>query len=223
MGQQVSLGQAWAALGPHWQECFELAWRSLRSGGIAIGALLVDGDGDMVGRGRNRRFGASGGGSAEISGLLGHAEMNALVSVPAGKARSRDYVLYTTLQPCPMCTGAIVLARLRRVEFAAVDPRWAGPSGGWFGERMAELSPAIRERWPAFEGPLYGPLGVWADILPCLSVFGSMQRSLEATAPARAALARATASRFRDCDAMPPTTLAALEVIWDELAEASAG
>ncbi len=189
MGQPVSLGQAWAALGPHWQECFELAWRSLRSGGVAIGALLVDGDGDLVGRGRNRRFGASGDGLAEISGLLGHAEMNALMSVPAGKARRRDYC---STRHCS------------RVRCAPARLSWRD---------CAVLS----------SPPLYGPLGVWADILPGLSVFGSMQRSLEARAPARAALAGATASRFRDRDAMPPTTLAALEVIWDELAEASAG
>jgi hypothetical protein len=88
MSQRTAPAQAWAELGRHWQECFELAWRSLRSGGIAIGAVLVDGGGDVVGRGRNLRFGASGsGGSAEISGLLGHAEINALVNLPAAKAR----------------------------------------------------------------------------------------------------------------------------------------
>ncbi len=220
MSQRTAPAQAWAELGRHWQECFELAWRSLRSGGIAIGAVLVDGSGDVVGRGRNLRFGASGsGGSAEISGLLGHAEINALVNLPAAKARSHDCTLYTTLQPCPMCTGAIVVARLRRVKFAAADPRWADPSGGWFGERMAELSPEIRVRWPAFEGPLRGPLGVWAAILPCLSTLGSMRRSLEAIAPAIAALALATSRRFRDDDAMPLTTLAALESVWTDLTD----
>ena len=110
MSQRTAPAQAWAELGRHWQECFELAWRALRSGGIAIGAVLVDGSGDVVGRGRNLRFGASGSaGSAEISGLLGHAEINALVNLPAAKARSHDHTLYTTLQPCPMCTGAIVV------------------------------------------------------------------------------------------------------------------
>jgi hypothetical protein len=48
MSQRTAPAQAWAELGRHWQECFELAWQSLRSGGIAIGAVLT-GAADLTG------------------------------------------------------------------------------------------------------------------------------------------------------------------------------
>jgi cytosine deaminase len=79
----------------------------LSEGGIPIGSVLVI-DGEVVGRGHNRRV-------QKGSPIL-HGEMDALED--AGRLPARDYrrsTIYTTLSPCPMCTGAILLYEIPRV------------------------------------------------------------------------------------------------------------
>ena len=78
----------------------------------------------VVARGRNRI-----GEAHEINGFIGgtqisHAEMNAIVQLP-NDASTRDLELYTTMEPCPMCAGAIAMASLKTVHFAVRDA-WAG-------------------------------------------------------------------------------------------------
>jgi cytosine/creatinine deaminase len=85
----------------------EEAERGAREGGIPIGSVLVHGD-RILGRGHNRRVQR---GSAVL-----HGEMDALEN--AGRQPATIYrasVLYTTLSPCPMCSGAILLYGIRRV------------------------------------------------------------------------------------------------------------
>ena len=79
----------------------------LAEGGIPIGSVLVC-DGQIIGRGHNRRV--------QQSSAILHGEMDALEN--AGRLRAAVYarsVLYTTLSPCAMCTGAILLYRIPRV------------------------------------------------------------------------------------------------------------
>ncbi|MGH7516432.1 MAG: nucleoside deaminase [Gemmatimonadales bacterium] len=89
------------------EAAFEEAHQGLRKGGIPIGAVLVH-DGRVIGRGHNRR---------EQSGsVVLHAEMDALES--AGRQRAAVYracTMYTTLSPCAMCSGAILLYGIPRV------------------------------------------------------------------------------------------------------------
>jgi cytosine deaminase len=83
------------------------ARRGLREGGIPIGAVLVR-DGRIIGRGHNRRV-------QKKSAIL-HAEMDCLED--AGRLKARDYrrcTIYSTLSPCEMCTGAILLYKIPRV------------------------------------------------------------------------------------------------------------
>jgi cytosine deaminase len=83
------------------------AEQGLAEGGIPIGSVLVHG-GKIIGRGHNRRV-------QKASAIL-HGEMDALEH--AGRqpaAVYRDSVLYTTLSPCPMCSGAILLYGIPRV------------------------------------------------------------------------------------------------------------
>jgi cytosine deaminase len=92
---------------PFMQVAIEEAELGLREGGIPIGSVLVI-DGRIVGRGHNRRVQK---GSAVL-----HAEMACLEN--AGRLKARDYqraVMYTTLSPCDMCSGAILLYRIPRV------------------------------------------------------------------------------------------------------------
>ncbi len=82
----------------------EEARKGLREGGIPIGAVLVK-DGKIIGRGHNRRV-------QKGSAIL-HAEMDCLEN--AGRLKASDYrkcTLYSTLSPCPMCTGAILLYKI---------------------------------------------------------------------------------------------------------------
>jgi cytosine deaminase len=79
----------------------------LDEGGIPIGSVLVI-DGEVVGRGHNRRI--------QHGSVVLHAEMDALEN--AGRLRATDYrrsVLFSTLSPCDMCTGAVLLYRIPRV------------------------------------------------------------------------------------------------------------
>jgi Cytidine and deoxycytidylate deaminase zinc-binding region len=85
-----------------WRCAFELAWESWTSGSLGIGAVLVTGGGDVVARGRNRVLET--GSPAPLSGsLLGHAEMTAFVEL--GVRTARGMVLYTTVEPCLMCSA----------------------------------------------------------------------------------------------------------------------
>ncbi|NYT02059.1 MAG: nucleoside deaminase [Methanosarcinales archaeon] len=87
------------------EAALEEARRGLAEGGVPIGAVLVK-DGRIVGRGRNRRV-------QEGASVL-HAEIDCLHS--AGRvADYRGSTLYTTLMPCPMCTGAVVQMGIARV------------------------------------------------------------------------------------------------------------
>jgi cytosine deaminase len=89
------------------QAALEEARTGLREGGIPIGAVLVIDD-EIVGRGHNRRI-------QKGSAIL-HAEMDAIEN--AGRLRADDYrraVLYSTLSPCDMCSGAVLLYRIPRI------------------------------------------------------------------------------------------------------------
>jgi tRNA(adenine34) deaminase len=97
------------------------AERAAENGDVPIGAVVV-GDGEVLGAGGNER---------ELrSDPTAHAEVLALREAAGrlGGWRVPDSVIYVTLEPCAMCAGAIVLARVPRVVFAAADPK-AGAAG----------------------------------------------------------------------------------------------
>jgi cytosine/creatinine deaminase len=89
-------------------------------GGIPIGSILVI-EGAIVGRGHNRRV--------QMSSPILHAEMDCLAN--AGRLKSRDYrraTLYSTLSPCDMCAGAILLYEIPRVVIGE-NRTFRGPEG----------------------------------------------------------------------------------------------
>ena len=95
------------ATDPYLQAAIDEAKKGLSEGGIPIGSVLVH-DGKIIGRGHNRRV--------QAGSPIDHGEMNCLRD--AGRLGARVYrnsTLYTTLSPCPMCSGAIVLYRIPRV------------------------------------------------------------------------------------------------------------
>lgn len=94
----------------------ELAREALEDGEVPVGCVIVWEDGRIIGEGRNRR--------EKDRDALGHAELAAIRQAcqtvkgwRLGKAR-----LYVTLEPCPMCAGAILNARIGELHYAAKDP-----------------------------------------------------------------------------------------------------
>ena len=92
---------------PYLLAAIEQAQKSLAEGGIPIGSVLVH-NGEIIGRGHNCRV--------QTGSAIDHAEMNCLRN--AGRLPARIYrksTIYSTLSPCPMCSGAIVLYKIPRV------------------------------------------------------------------------------------------------------------
>lgn len=106
------------------QRALELAHRAEQEGEVPVGALVVLEDG-IIGEGWNHPIAAA--------DPTAHAEIAALraAATRLGNYRLTGATLYVTLEPCPMCAGAIVLARIARVVFGAADPL-AGAGGTVF-------------------------------------------------------------------------------------------
>ena len=103
----------------------ELAGLAPAHGDVPVGALVVAADGTVVGAGCNDREGAG--------DPTAHAEVLALRAAAAatGSWRLTGCTLVVTLEPCTMCAGALVLARVDRVVYGAADPK-AGAAGSLF-------------------------------------------------------------------------------------------
>jgi cytosine deaminase len=92
---------------PFLEAAIEEARKGLAAGGIPIGSVLVC-DGKIIGRGHNQRV--------QRSSVIHHAEMNCLEN--AGRQQTAVYqkcTLYSTLSPCPMCSGAALLYKIPRI------------------------------------------------------------------------------------------------------------
>ncbi len=103
-------------------QALTLAREAAAHGEVPVGCVIVR-DGKIIGRGRNRR--------EEKQAVSSHAEMEAMAQAneTLGSWRLEDCDLYVTLEPCPMCAGAILNARVRRVFYGARD-RAMGACGG---------------------------------------------------------------------------------------------
>ena len=103
-------------------QALALAREAAAVGDVPVGCVIVR-DGEIVGRGRNRR--------EERGDATAHAEVEAIRDACArlGSWRLQGCALYVTLEPCPMCAGAILNARIPRVFFGARDPAF-GACGG---------------------------------------------------------------------------------------------
>ena len=110
------------------KEAVKEARKGLREGGIPIGSVLVK-DGRIIGRGHNRRV-------QKKSAIL-HAEMDCLEN--AGRLKAGDYrkcVIYSTLSPCSMCTGAILLYKIPTVVIGE-NATFKGPES--YSKKFLEL------------------------------------------------------------------------------------
>ena len=104
------------------EEALTLAREAAAAGEVPVGCVIVR-NGQIVGRGRNRR--------EEKHATASHEEMEAIAQAneTLGTWRLDECELYVTLEPCPMCAGAILNARIRRVWYGARDAAM-GACGG---------------------------------------------------------------------------------------------
>ena len=103
------------------RQALALAREAAECGEVPVGCVIVR-DGQVIGRGRNRR--------EEKQHTSSHAEMEAIrqANEVLGTWRLDNCTLYVTLEPCPMCAGAIINARVGRVVYGAADDK-AGSVG----------------------------------------------------------------------------------------------
>ena len=101
----------------------EAQWAALR-GEVPVGAVVIAADGAVLARAGNQ--------TRERADPTAHAEMLAIRQACAtlGSERLIDCDLYVTLEPCPMCAAAISFARIRRLYYAASDPKGGGVEHG---------------------------------------------------------------------------------------------
>jgi tRNA(adenine34) deaminase len=101
------------------------ARRAPATGDVPVGAVVVDADGAVLGRGRNAR--------EAVGDPTAHAEILALREAAArlGSWRLDGCTLVVTLEPCTMCAGALVLARVARLVYAAVDEKAGAVGSLW--------------------------------------------------------------------------------------------
>ncbi len=97
-------------------EALALAKKSGEIGEIPVGAVIVK-DGEIIATGINRR--------ETENNALGHAEIEAISNAckNLGQWRLDDCELYVTLEPCPMCAGAIINSRIKKIVFGAFDKK----------------------------------------------------------------------------------------------------
>lgn len=96
-------------------EALALAKEAMTCGEVPVGAIVVDSAGNIIGRGRNRR--------EETGNATRHAEIEAVEQAckALGDWRLEDCTIYVTLEPCPMCTGAIINARIPKLVYGLKD------------------------------------------------------------------------------------------------------
>ncbi len=102
---------------PAMRSALDLAREAAQAGDVPVGAVLLDGSGQIACSDRNRR--------EELNDPTAHAEMLVLSrrARTLGDWRLTGHTLVVTLEPCPMCAGASVWARVDRIVYGAADPK----------------------------------------------------------------------------------------------------
>lgn len=126
------------------RRALELAWESVLAGSLGIGAVITDAEGTVVASGRNRLAEHDGGEDHLAGTSLAHAEMNARAKLRWGAHGNDHLVLWTALEPCLQCAGAIRMAPISEVHVLAPDPMFRGMDG------LRELAANLGGHWPDY-------------------------------------------------------------------------
>jgi len=147
-----------------WKAAFEGAWEAYLSGTVPIGAAIQDEAGNVVARGRNRIYDAQPAQGVLQGNGLAHAEINAILALDEREhPHIRRYTLTTTMEPCPLCFGAIVMGNLRHFRYGARDA-WAGAAA------LTQSHAYIRSKQILAEGPVEGLEAVQIALHACFEL-----------------------------------------------------
>ena len=153
--------QVWSRVGEPWRIAFELAFSAFKAGSVPVGAVIVTADERVVAHGRSRSQERTAPPGQVAHSHLAHAEINALLGLRPGDYW--DHILYTTLEPCLLCTAALTHAHVGKVRYAWPDPLFDGI------QQLPRLNAHVARRWAEREHALTGPLGAWGLVLPLVS------------------------------------------------------
>lgn len=111
----------WENLDKPWQEAISLVWEAYKKGTIPIGAVIVNEEGKIIARGQNQVFDETS--RHPLAGSnMAHAEMTALFGLKVeDHPNIKRYILYTSLEPCPMCFGTAIMMGIRRIYYGGND------------------------------------------------------------------------------------------------------
>jgi tRNA(adenine34) deaminase len=158
----------WDTLSEAWKLCIEMAWESYCQGSVPVGAAIFDANDQLLALGRNRALEDPAGEGRQIAGVtLAHAELNALLELDYASSDQHTCRLYTTVEPCPLCIGAITMAGLKEIHYASRDP-WAGSVN------LLHASPYMRWKSIRAFGPQEGSMEV---AMFCLGVDNQIRRA----------------------------------------------
>lgn len=105
-----------------WSICWELAIEAYAAGSMGIASVVVDPNGNVISKGRNQLLDNVDSCNSIRRTTIAHAEMNAINNIPPEFQSQADLTIYTTVEPCPMCLGAIAMSRIRNIRIASADP-----------------------------------------------------------------------------------------------------
>jgi tRNA(adenine34) deaminase len=137
----------WVDFTNEWKECFQTAWESFQEGSKPVGAIIVDEKGQIVSKGKCATF-------KEISDTvisnneLAHAEVNALLKIDNRIHKQvNSFILYSTLEPCPLCFSAFYMSGIRNLAYAAKD-KYGGSTN------LLGTTPYLARKPIVIEGPI---------------------------------------------------------------------
>jgi tRNA(Arg) A34 adenosine deaminase TadA len=203
------------ALDEPWGTAVTQAWEAFVGGNVGVGAVLTDPHGLIAAVGRNRVSDQDAPPGRLRSTFLAHAEIDVLGQLPPGD--HEHYTLWTTLEPCALCSIAIVMGNVGSVVFAARDRLWRGIS------RLTEVNEFIASGWPSRQGPLHGPVSVFCELLPLFWFLdhkpnGTVVQNYQTQHPRLLALAKRLRDDDRFADLKAWNFHAVLSHLWSDLA-----
>ena len=184
----------WTSVQPIWQRCLELAWEAHLEGSNPIAAVITDSEGQVISTGKSAV-------KATLSNVhssnceIAHAEVNALLGLDNRihtKQKANEYTLYVTLEPCPLCFGALYMSDIGKLAFAARD-RFGGSTN------LLGKTPYLSRKHTEVTGPVNFLehvsifLNVYSDVLRGIKAPNIVHQALGVDYPNAVRLAEALA------------------------------
>ena len=198
---ESSFENAWNELAPAVRRSLVLAHETLSAGGLAVGSVITDANGTIVAEGRNRAYDPATGTDRLERTPLAHAELNALAQL-ATDDETAGLTIWSTQQPCSMCSAAIAFVGIPHVNVVATDPS----------DPTRRIEETLDDVWVQLATVMFliGPLRIGGTEQSIVQA----NRDLE---PEAIALAQRCVTTIDDPLTDSRTLVDALPAIWDDL------